>query len=272
MRIPGKTKIRSTIYTRDANSYSSLKLNFMFFFSRQYRISSPKSNARKLCTPRRIEISKLVQKPYNLQKTEFVKSIEYENDKAAMMNTTNSITDNRPNKLADASSSSASIYSDNVNLSTVIEKLFNFSWEVSLDGLHKLLYIAPMIDWNKHPREICIINRKLIDFFRSPRTTIARVVCQVCGELFRIIKCTKRPEFDELVDILLCKTADTNRFIQRDANVALDKMVSYIPTFHSVRAICTRGPMLVIFQLVPEKNWINSSIIFSSVTKMPLFV
>ena len=115
--------------------------------------------------------------------------------------------------------------------------------KTSLEGLNELLYIAPFIEWGEHERDICIINRKLIDLFRSPHTTVVRVACQIAGEMFRIIKCTKRPEFDELVEMLVCKTANTNRFVQRDANVALDKMVTYIPSFHSVRAICARGPM-----------------------------
>lgn len=55
-------------------------------------------------------------------------------------------------------------------------------------------------------------------------------------------KSTKRPEFDEIVDILLCKTADQNRFIQKDANLALDKMTVSICLHHSVRAICSKGP------------------------------
>lgn len=45
-----------------------------------------------------------------------------------------------------------------------------------------------------------------------------------------------------MVDVLLCKTADPNRFIQKDANDALDKMVISICVHHSVRAICSKGP------------------------------
>lgn len=45
-----------------------------------------------------------------------------------------------------------------------------------------------------------------------------------------------------MVDILLCKTADPNRFIQKDANVALDKMAAKICIHHSVRAVCAKGP------------------------------
>lgn len=114
---------------------------------------------------------------------------------------------------------------------------------MTLQGLNEILYLAPRIEWNKNPREVSLINRKLIELFRSPRTTICRIACQVAGELFHFIKSTKRPEFDEIVDLLLNKTADSNRFIQKDANIALDKMVTYIPPFHAVRALCSKGPM-----------------------------
>lgn len=141
-----------------------------------------------------------------------------------------------------SNSSGASAYSNDITLASVLDKLYDGSWNVSYEGLNELLYIAARIDWNQHERDISGINRKLIYMFRSPRSTVCRVTCQVAGELFRIVKCTKRPEFDEIVDTLLAKTADSNRFIQKDANVALDKMVTYISSFHSVRALCAKGP------------------------------
>ncbi|KAJ8956771.1 hypothetical protein NQ314_006646 [Rhamnusium bicolor] len=49
-------------------------------------------------------------------------------------------------------------------------------------------------------------------------------------------------EFDEIVDTLLCKTADSNKFIRHDANLALDCMVTHIPIFHAIRALCNKGP------------------------------
>lgn len=49
-------------------------------------------------------------------------------------------------------------------------------------------------------------------------------------------------EFDEVVDLLLFKTADANKFIRQDANLALDCMVTHIPTSHAIRALCSKGP------------------------------
>uniref|UniRef100_A0A182N5I5 CLASP_N domain-containing protein n=1 Tax=Anopheles dirus TaxID=7168 RepID=A0A182N5I5_9DIPT len=126
-------------------------------------------------------------------------------------------------------------------VSGIVDKLQDNVWEVCLEGIWDLMDMAGRIDWKTQEKYITIINRKLIEFLKSPRTALCRSACQVSGELFRQAKSTKRPEFDEIVDILLCKTADPNRFIQKDANVALDKLVTYIPTPHTVRALSNRG-------------------------------
>uniref|UniRef100_A0A182JMV2 CLASP N-terminal domain-containing protein n=1 Tax=Anopheles atroparvus TaxID=41427 RepID=A0A182JMV2_ANOAO len=132
---------------------------------------------------------------------------------------------------------------DSVGISGIVDKLQDNVWEVCLEGIWDLMDMAGRIDWKAQEKYITVINRKLIEFLKSPRTALCRSACQVSGELFREAKSTKRPEFDEIVDILLCKTADPNRFIQKDANVALDKLVTYIPTPHTVRALSNRGTM-----------------------------
>ncbi|XP_058811967.1 uncharacterized protein LOC131676716 [Topomyia yanbarensis] len=130
-----------------------------------------------------------------------------------------------------------------LQISKIIDKLQDNVWDVNLHGIRELMETASQIDWKKYEKHMTIINRKMIDFLKSPRSSLCRSACQATGELFREAKSTKRPEFDEIVDILLCKTADPNRFIQKDANVALDKLVTYIPISHSVRALSARGPV-----------------------------
>ncbi|XP_053698651.1 uncharacterized protein LOC128745599 [Sabethes cyaneus] len=132
---------------------------------------------------------------------------------------------------------------DTIQINKIIDKLQDNVWEVNLQGIRELMETASQVDWKKYEKYITIINRKLIDFLKSPRSSLCRSACQATGELFREAKSTKRPEFDEIVDILLCKTADSNRFIQKDANVALDKLVTYISTSHTVRALSARGPI-----------------------------
>lgn len=129
-------------------------------------------------------------------------------------------------------------------LTNVIDKLQDNEWETCVDGLRDFLKFAGNINWDADlgQRFIPIISRKLVDFFKSPRSNLCRTACQTAGEFFNVAKSTKRPEYDEMVDILLCKTADPNRFIQKDAIVALDKMATSICLHHSVRAICSKGP------------------------------
>jgi CLASP N terminal len=115
---------------------------------------------------------------------------------------------------------------------------------VCLDGLRTFISFAGGINWETElgAKFIPIISRKLTDFFKSPRSNLCRTACQTAGEFFLLAKSTKRPEFDEMVDILLNKSADPNRFIQKDANVALDKMAMCINVHHSVRVVCAKGP------------------------------
>ncbi|XP_055523115.1 uncharacterized protein LOC129717279 [Wyeomyia smithii] len=132
---------------------------------------------------------------------------------------------------------------DTIQINKIIDKLQDNVWEVNLQGIRELMETASQMDWKKYEKDITIINRKLIDYLKSPRSSLCRSACQATGELFREAKSTKRPEFDEIVDILLCKTADSNRFIQKDANIALDKLVTYISTSHTIRALSARGPV-----------------------------
>lgn len=45
-----------------------------------------------------------------------------------------------------------------------------------------------------------------------------------------------------MVDVLLLRTADHNKFIRQEANLALDCMVTQIPFNHAFRALTSKGP------------------------------
>ncbi|CRL07873.1 CLUMA_CG020932, isoform A, partial [Clunio marinus] len=115
---------------------------------------------------------------------------------------------------------------------------------VCSQGLKDFTKISINIKWDGELGEkfIPIISRKIIDFIKSPRSQLCRIACQTAGDFFLVTKCTRRPEFDEIVDILLTKCADPNRFIRKDANTAIDKMATSINVQHSVRAVCAKGP------------------------------
>lgn len=131
-----------------------------------------------------------------------------------------------------------------VKLTNVVDKLQNLDWEICIEGLSTFMNLLSTVDWESEVGQkfIPIISRKLIDFFKSPRSNLCRTACQTAGEFFMTAKSTKRPEFDEMIDILLCRTSDSNRFIQNDASTALDKMAISVCVHHSIRALCAKGP------------------------------
>ncbi|XP_062540221.1 uncharacterized protein LOC134208176 [Armigeres subalbatus] len=171
-----------------------------------------------------------------------ITSDELDTDKVEYEDSPLNITSESSNPSNDSLDDECSIFGT-TQINKIIDKLQDHVWDVSLHGIRELMDTASQIDWKKYEKHMTIINRKMIDFLKSPRSSLCRSACQATGELFREAKSTKRPEFDEIVDILLCKTADPNRFIQKDANVALDKLVTYIPISHSVRALSARGPI-----------------------------
>lgn len=127
-------------------------------------------------------------------------------------------------------------------LEQAVDSLQDAYWESNLQGLKILLEILHLVDWQEYEKCLPIIGRRLVDLIKSPRSMLVRIVCQTSGEIFRASRCFKRPEFEELVLLLLQKTGDPNRFIRKDANVALDKMVTFVPFFHSVRTLSAEGP------------------------------
>ncbi|XP_017781923.1 PREDICTED: uncharacterized protein LOC108566514 [Nicrophorus vespilloides] len=87
-----------------------------------------------------------------------------------------------------------------------------------------------------------VVNQRMLELLKSPRSHVCRTACQIAGHFFETMKDTRRPEFDDIVNVLLYKTADASKFIRQDANLALDCMVTHIPTFHAIRALCAKGP------------------------------
>lgn len=128
-----------------------------------------------------------------------------------------------------------------LSLSDILNRLHSVTYPTVLRGLQDLLCLAPQLNSGVHERQLITIYRQLLVCCRSPRTVMVRTTCQVSGVLFGIVRCTHRPEFDELVQALLQRTADTNRLLQADANGALDKMVAAVAAGHSVRALCSHG-------------------------------
>lgn len=115
-------------------------------------------------------------------------------------------------------------------------------WNKSLRGLVEIVEMCKSADLDLVFPHMTMVNHRLIELLKSPRSHVCRTACQAAGRLFEVVKDTRRPEFDEIVDILLAKTADSNKFIREDANIALDAMVTHIPTSYAVRGLINKGP------------------------------
>ncbi|XP_050309232.1 uncharacterized protein LOC126745438 [Anthonomus grandis grandis] len=123
-----------------------------------------------------------------------------------------------------------------------INKMKNLDWNVSLRGLAEIVEICRTTEADIVYPHMTVINQRVIEMLKSPRSHVCRTTCKAVGHLFEYLKDTRRPEFDEIVDTLLYKTADSNKFIRQDANLALDCMVTHIPALNAVRSLCAKGP------------------------------
>ncbi|XP_068911931.1 uncharacterized protein [Tenebrio molitor] len=127
-------------------------------------------------------------------------------------------------------------------ISVAVNKLREPDWRVALRGLADIVKICRVIDKDFIYDYMNSINQRLIELLKSPRSHVCRTACQAAGHLFEYVRDTRRPEFDDIVNLLLFKTADANKFIRQDANLALDCMVTHISTYNAVRALCSKGP------------------------------
>jgi len=121
-------------------------------------------------------------------------------------------------------------------------KLNMNEWEKKRQGLEECLQLARL-----HPEELepymSLVYRALSSLLGNFRPQVAMFGCQAARELLARMRSTCRPEYDELVHTLLSRTADTNKYVRLQANDALDKMVTYIPTTHAVRPLVEKGPI-----------------------------
>ncbi|KAI4459304.1 clasp [Holotrichia oblita] len=135
-----------------------------------------------------------------------------------------------------------SIYSSEISLTDLLNRIQDENWNVSLKALADVTDLCRTTDAELMMPHMITINQKMLELLRSPRSHVCRTACQAAGHLFESMKDTRGPEFNDIVDTLLNKTADSNKFIRQDANLALDCMVTHISTFHAIRALCSKGP------------------------------
>ncbi|XP_050451349.1 TOG array regulator of axonemal microtubules protein 2-like [Cataglyphis hispanica] len=119
-------------------------------------------------------------------------------------------------------------------LKNALQSLKQDQWQNTIPALIKLMHVSriqpEMLD-SSMPR----IYRSLCSLLKNTRPHVIRTVCQVAMELYKTVQCTQRPEFDELVSMLLLKSTHTNKGIRNDAQRALDSMITHLSP-----AICIR--------------------------------
>lgn len=144
-------------------------------------------------------------------------------------------------------------------LKHALQSLKQDQWQSTIPALIKLMHISriqPELLDSSMPRIYRSLCRSYIQRFllyisyisfyfnlissycsllKNTRPHVVRTVCQVAMELYKTVQCTQRPEFDELVSMLLLKSTHTNKGIRNDAQRALDSMVTHLPP-----AICIR--------------------------------
>ncbi|XP_037957640.1 myosin-G heavy chain [Teleopsis dalmanni] len=101
------------------------------------------------------------------------------------------------------------------------------NWEQIMEGLTSMVRLVrfnpEVLDPQMHM--ICINFTRCV---RNLRSQVARAGCQGAAELFTLKSKALESEAEDLVCALLLRTADTNRFLRKDAMTALDAMGSHM--------------------------------------------
>ncbi|KAF6198458.1 hypothetical protein GE061_008206 [Apolygus lucorum] len=112
--------------------------------------------------------------------------------------------------------------------------------EVS-QGVVDVVHIAKENDQFAYPL-MPLVNRHLVEMLRSLRVIVLRRACQAISNLFRRMSYITRPEFDEMLLLLLKRTADSKQRVREDASEALNVLVMTSPPTFVIRALCMKGP------------------------------
>jgi len=76
---------------------------------------------------------------------------------------------------------------------------------------------------------------------RNLRSQVCRQAIQTVGQLFQHCGKAMEQDLDRTSQLLLHKTADTNRFIREDSHLALMSMIDYISPPKVIVAILSEG-------------------------------
>lgn len=88
-------------------------------------------------------------------------------------------------------------------INTLLTQMKCSDWNVALAALKKIANLSEKLDQESMYPYMPEINQRLIQLIQSPRSHVCRTSCQIAGQLFHTVGDTRRPEFDDIVDLLL---------------------------------------------------------------------
>lgn len=125
-------------------------------------------------------------------------------------------------------------------LHTCLEQLGSSNWEDVMEGLTTLVRLIrhhnDVVDAN-----IYAVVVSLSKHVRNLRSQVSRAACSAASELFLTNPKGLEAEAEELVQSLLNRTADTNKFIRADAFHALETMCDMMQPIKVVMMLTFRG-------------------------------
>ncbi|XP_066598568.1 TOG array regulator of axonemal microtubules protein 2-like, partial [Prorops nasuta] len=121
-----------------------------------------------------------------------------------------------------------------------LQSLKSDQWQSSTPAVINIMQISRYQPELLDPH-MPLISRTLCSLMRNMRPQIVRTACQVAMELFKTIQCMQSPGFDELVAMLLLKSAHNNKGIKYDARRALEVMVNYLPSSICIKVLASEN-------------------------------
>lgn len=123
---------------------------------------------------------------------------------------------------------------------TCMAQLEDSNWETVMIGLKNFNRLI-----RNHPEyidpHIHVIAAILSKHVRNLRSQVSRAACQATNEFFLTHHKQLETEADDLVTTLLSRTADTNKFLRKDATKALESMCDNLSNQKVIQLLSTRG-------------------------------
>lgn len=121
-----------------------------------------------------------------------------------------------------------------------IQQLDDPDWETVMIGLKNFVRLI-----RHHPEyidpHIHLMAGIMSKHVRNLRSQVSRAACQATEEFFSTHRKQLETEADDLVTTLLHRTADTNKFLRKDATKALESMCDNLTTQKVINLLSTRG-------------------------------